>query len=1129
MERRTHPESRELQQGKERKQTPIDIRPGTSPQTTHLPHFTYTATSLARVGNRNELFRVGKLWGVSIGRIGRVNSSGASFRPQSRILLHLRDSCFIVQSRSHLPELSPRNSCVLSSFPVLCSGRSTLLCQPRRCSKIRWRRGIAPTNPLTPEDERKGFQLPAGFEMQLVAAEPDIHKPMNIAWDDRGRLWVTDTVEYPYPAAPGAKARDTVKILEDFGPDGRARKITTFADNLNIPLGILPLPSPKPQDALVYSIPAISRLRDSKGTGHADERQVYYQTYGSRDTHGMTNAFNYWVDGWIYACHGFSNTSTIQGKDGAAVIMQSGNIYRFRPDGSHAEQWTHGQVNPFGLTFDPLGNLFSCDCHSQPIYLLLRGGYYPSFGKPDDGLGFGPQTIDRYDDSTAIAGIAFYDADHYPQQYRGDAYIGDVVTCRVNQFKLEWHGSSPRATKADFLKSKDPWFRPVDVKLGPDGALYIADFYNRIIGHYEVPLNHPGRDRERGRIWRVVYRGADGKGEPKSPREDWTTASVGELVEDLGHPNIIVRTKATEQLVERGEPAVTAVKQLFEPSGKKPDTATALRQLHGLWVLKRSNVPMDAILSESAISMDRGVRVHTQHVLAEQATYGERGRTLILDGLRDRDPQVRRAAADALGRHAAPENIRPLLDLREQIPADDTHLLHVTRMSLRDQLLAAGAWEQVAKLNLKNPEAGSIADVSLGVPNADAARYLLGYVKSYTQNADLLSRFVHHIARFGDKPTADGLLAFVRNHQAANLGLQAALFKSLERGQQERGAPLSNDVRQWAASLAGKLLASKQINEIAAGIDMTGALKLTDHQDRLTDLALYRTTPEPTRNAAIKALTALDATKNVGTLGHVLADAEAPVGLREESARLLSGINQPAAREQLVTVLAVAPARLQNVIAAGLGGTKEGAEKLLTAVAAGKASPRLLQERSVDVRLKESRLPDLEKRVADLTKGLPSADQRLNDLLKRRHDGFVKAKPDAKRGAAIFEKSCANCHQIAGKGAKIGPQLDGVGIRGIERLLEDTLDPNRNVDQAFRRTTLSLKSGKVIGGLLLKQEGEVLVLADEQGKEVRVPEKEVDERVVSQMSPMPANFADVIMEADFYDLLAYLLTQRPTK
>ena len=127
-----------------------------------------------------------------------------------------------------------------------------------------------------------------------------------------------------------------------------------------------------------------------------------YAAFGFRDTHGMTNSFTWGFDGWVYACHGFSNTSQVKGKDDRAITMQSGNTYRLKPDGSHVEWLTHGQVNPFGLAFDPLGNLYSADCHSRPIYQLLRGAYYPSFGKPHDGLGFGPEMINHGHGSTAI-------------------------------------------------------------------------------------------------------------------------------------------------------------------------------------------------------------------------------------------------------------------------------------------------------------------------------------------------------------------------------------------------------------------------------------------------------------------------------------------------------------------------------------------------------------------------------------------------------------------------------------------------------------------------------------------------------------------------------------------------------
>src|SRR5205085_12688387 len=142
-------------------------------------------------------------------------------------------------------------------------------------------------------------------------------------------------------------------------------------------------------------------------------------------------------------------------------------------------------------------------------------------------------------------------------------------------------------------------------------------------------------------------------------------------------------------------------------------------------------------------------------------------------------------------------------------------------------------------------------------------------------------------------------------------------------------------------------------------------------------------------------------------------------------------------------------------------------------------------------------------------------------LLNQRRAGFLKAARHSEAGKEVFTKHCANCHQIGGEGAKVGPQLDGIGIRGLDRLLEDTLDPNRNVDQAFRTTVLNLKNGQVVAGLFLKEEGEVLVLADNMGKEVRVPKKAVDERSTSQLSPMPANFDTVIGEGEFYDLLAY--------
>jgi len=998
--------------------------------------------------------------------------------------------------------------------------------------------------PRTPENEQKALHLPPGFEIQLVAAEPDIHKPLNLAFDDRGRLWVTDTVEYPYPARPGTKPRDTVKILSEFRADGRAGKIQIFADGLNIPIGILPLPSASA--ALVHNIPNIYLMTDDDGDGRADRREPIYGIFGHRDTHGMTNAFTWGFDGWIYACHGYTNDSKVQGSDHRPISMNSGNTYRMRPDGSHAEYFTHGQVNPFGLAFDPLGNLYSCDCHSRPVYMLLRGAWYPSFGKPDDGVGYGPEMVTHDHGSTGIAGISYYAAEQFPEAYRGTVFIGNVVTNRINHDRVEWHGSSPKGIEQpDFVWSEDNWFRPVDIELGPDGALYVADFYNRIIGHYEVPLPHPGRDHERGRIWRIVYRGTEGKPAPAYAAVDRTKSSDRDLIADLGDPNLAVRISAANQLAARGSAAtsrgpgtrrslgihayqvaaraagetITAVRQVMSP-------ATPARQrVHALWVLNRVGGLDDGLLIACVGDADRELRIHGLKVLVDRPDLDGPLEKLALERVTDPDPFVRRAAAEVMGAHPDLNHIRPLLLLRQNTPADDTHLIHVARMALRDQLKTADTWSKLGSLNLSERDLRDVADVATGVHSPEAAAFLLAHLGKYDEPQDRLLRFAHHIARYGvpaSMPTLVGLAESAKRGPVQQL----ELLKIIQQGAQERGSALDDTARRLAAKLAARLLASAQPGEVTLGIDSVRDFNFRDMQPDLKKVVARQDLSDQPRTHAMGALTVIDPTANLAAIAAVLNDAAAPIAMRQWAAYLLGGLNRPQAQTVLLASLPVAPERLQSAIASALVRRRDGADGLLQAIAAGKASGRLLQERSVTINLESSGLPHVADRIAALMKGLPPADQKLNDLFARRHSGFDAARAEPAQGVAVFEKHCAVCHQLGGKGAKVGPQLDGIGTRGLDRLMEDILDPNRNVDQTFRATNLALNNGQILSGLLLREEGEVLVMADAQGKEIRVPKSSVEERTTSPLSPMPANLTDQIIEKDFYSLLAYLLTRR---
>ena len=396
---------------------------------------------------------------------------------------------------------------IASSFILVLLLSATRVAYSQQATDDPFLLGVRNTEPVPAEEQRSTFTVPEGFQVELVAAEPDIAKPMNLAFDKRGRLWVSSSLEYPFAAKEGTVPRDTIRILEDANGDGRADKVTVFADQLNIPIGLIPYGD----GVICFSIPNIWFLRDTDGDDQCDVREVLYGPFDTtRDTHGMCNAFRRGEDGWIYACHGFNNRSDVAGRDGHRVQMSSGNTFRFRPDGSRIELYTQGQVNPFGMSIDRFGDIFTADCHTKPVTLLLPGGCYDSFGRAHDGLGYVPNVMEHLHGSTAIAALALGADTTFPAEYADSAFDGNVMTSRINRNTLKRIGSSIRAIEEpDLLSCSDSWFRPVDLVAGPDGALYVSDFYNRIIGHYEVDLLHPGRDRFRGRIWRLSYKSPD--------------------------------------------------------------------------------------------------------------------------------------------------------------------------------------------------------------------------------------------------------------------------------------------------------------------------------------------------------------------------------------------------------------------------------------------------------------------------------------------------------------------------------------------------------------------------------------------------------------------------------------------
>src|SRR5690606_32816205 len=305
-----------------------------------------------------------------------------------------------------------------------------------------------------------------------------------------------------------------------------------------------------------------------------------------------------------------------------------------------------------------------------------RGGDYTQWGK-EEGMGFAPDMKPLEKEATALAGIAYYADVLYPKQFQSNFYIGDAVASRVYRNSFTFTESTPVGKlEEEFILSEDPWFRPVDVKLGPDGALYIADFYNSIIGHYEVPLDHPKRDKVRGRIWRVTYKGKSNK------LQDLTTAPADQLVSALDNENLVIRFAAADQLVERiGSSAAEPVEALVNAND-----VSGRAYIHALWVLHRLDVLSNDLINRSATHSDPLVRLHTMRILLERDLDANTHFELVSERLSDTDPHVKRAATELLVKFPQLSGLEKALHMRRSVPKEDSHQLYTTRLMLRNLL-----------------------------------------------------------------------------------------------------------------------------------------------------------------------------------------------------------------------------------------------------------------------------------------------------------------------------------------------------------------------------------------------------------------------------------------------------------
>ncbi len=453
--------------------------------------------------------------------------------------------------------------------------------------------------PLTPEESQKHLALPGGFEAKLFVAEPQIFKPITMTWDHLGRLYVAETVDYPNEMQPKGMGRDRISIVEDTDGDGKADKTTLFADNLSIPTSLLYVNG----GLVVTQAPDMLFLKDTDGDGKADERKVLFTGFGTRDTHAGPSNLRYGLDDWIYAIIGYSGFT---GEVGGERHNFRQGFFRFKPDGSKLEFLRSTNNNSWGVGISEEGLLFGSTANGCPsVFMPIPNRYYESVRGMSpavlpniaDSNRFFPITenvrqVDWHGGFTAGAGSALYTARTYPEPYwNKTAFVAEPTGHLVATFTLHPDGTNFRSHNAwNLVASDDEWTSPIAAEVGPDGQVWMIDWYNFIVQHNPTPEGYktgkgsayetPLRDKTHGRIYRIVAKDGKPSERPRLSKDD-----PAGLVAALKNDNMFWRLHAQRLLVERGKDDVAAdlAKLVADPSvdaaGLNPGA------IHAIWTL----------------------------------------------------------------------------------------------------------------------------------------------------------------------------------------------------------------------------------------------------------------------------------------------------------------------------------------------------------------------------------------------------------------------------------------------------------------------------------------------------------------------------------------------------------------
>lgn len=1006
------------------------------------------------------------------------------------------------------------------------------------------RKHVAEVPAKSPLDALASFSVPEGFEVQLVASEPDIQKPMQMAFDERGRLLVTCSTDYPLGSEPGARGSDKVLRLAVDGATGRASSIEILADDLNIPSGIEALPGGR---VLVGHAPDILLLTDRDGDGRPETREALYTGFARDDTHELPNSFTWGIDGWLYGLQGHVNRSDVIDRAGGVTPIYHGNVFRMRPDGMGIEVWAPGMSNPWGLAFDEKQNLFAADCESRPLWQIVQGFAYPGFNQPREPLGFAPHITEDGHGASGFAGLAYYDASAFPTEYRHGLYLGNPITNRIHRDALHGEGSTRFAYRqTDFLVSADPWFRPVDIELGPDGALYIADWYNSVIAHVEVRLDDPRRDKTRGRIWRIVYRGTEAEQSNKARRKeinlqwagpsarDWSQATRKELIEALGDRQRWTRRMAAEQWDYRFPGRGNALDRAFRDT-----RSSAIQRAEILWLQYRRGVldmerlelasrdPDAIVRAQSARLIDRyrrDGRMGMMRAAAELHPADERPVRILWGLLKDESPLVVREAVLALGQANDQASLLALAELSIPNPDKDPLLDYAVARSIRGLISGEGGpgVALAALSETRNPD--RILESLSAASTPEASEAMLTLLERDAIPAHVRSNALECILRGGTTQAFERTLSKIRHDLAADSEELAAYVRAILNAARDNRLNVDERMRELE-ELATRLLVSNDHACRQLALEMASFTKSGDFQVPAIDAALDSDSPLALRRQAVIYLLSTDSKKAAAPLASVLSNPNEKSAVRKMVAEEWGARTKTRADlDALLGAMEAAPSEIRLAAVQRLITQKPGVHLMLDAVESEKVSPSYLTGKLFDIHIYWAHRDDeISARFDRLTAHAPPIEDETDAAIERYAARFAAHSPDLRAGQVSFEINCMVCHRMGGVGAMLGPSLDGIGNRGLERVLQDILTPSRDLDPAFRTAIVKTFDGALETGLLASETSSHIELADAQGHVRTIRREDIEEFRREWLSPMPTGLNVSMSETEFLDLVAFLM------